>query len=92
MVETTRPVEGEPEEEKARETPPSTQEPASAERDAAHLAELENRLAELTRQLEAKEQEMRSKEKEAREYLEGWQRERANFENYRKRMARELDD
>lgn len=58
----------------------------------ARVAELEARVAELEKELEARDRAAANREKEAREYLEGWQRERANFENYRKRMARELDD
>jgi molecular chaperone GrpE len=33
---------------------------------------------------------LKKKTKEAREYLEGWQRERANFENFQKRLSRDI--
>ena len=56
------------------------------------VATLEARVAELETTLEQKAQEAGAREQEAREFLEGWQRERASFENFRKRMARELDD
>ena len=59
-------------------------------RHRAHDAEA--RVKDLEKAQAEKEQELAARQAEAREYLEGWQRERANFENFRKRMARELDD
>lgn len=56
------------------------------------LAQLNARVAELEQSLQAREEELEKQRKETQEYLEGWQRERAGFENFRKRTTRELDD
>ncbi|HPO72077.1 MAG TPA: nucleotide exchange factor GrpE [Armatimonadota bacterium] len=67
-------------------------EPESERRGDERIAELEARVADLEAALEQRTQEAEAREKEAKEFLEGWQRERASFENFRKRMARELDE
>lgn len=67
------------------------EEPAD-ERPQEEPAGEQAQLPELEKRLEEAEQALGEREKQAREYLEGWQRERANFENYRKRITRELDD
>lgn len=56
------------------------------------VRQLEQQNQELTAALQEKEQRVQACEKDAREYLEGWQREKASFANYRKRVAREMDD
>ncbi|MBI3948745.1 MAG: nucleotide exchange factor GrpE [Armatimonadetes bacterium] len=88
-----QPVEEKPvEKESGKKAGAEHEERHRGRRGAAHAAELEARVAELGKELEARDRAAIDREKEAREYLEGWQRERANFENYKKRMARELDD
>ena len=56
------------------------------------VAALEARVAELDAALGEQTGRAEACEKDAREYLEGWQRERASFENFRKRTAREMDE
>ncbi|WP_376791468.1 nucleotide exchange factor GrpE [Thermoflexus sp.] len=63
------------------------EEPASpAPQEEAAVAEAEISLAE---QLEALKKELEEARAQAQEYLEGWQRERAAFANYRKRVEAE---
>ncbi|HHX41393.1 MAG TPA: nucleotide exchange factor GrpE [Armatimonadetes bacterium] len=67
-------------------------EPKSERRSDERIAALEARVAELEAALEQQTQEAEAHEREAKEFLDGWQRERASFENFRKRTARELSD
>lgn len=68
---------------------------APPEQPAVEATEAEpfaDRAAELEKVLAVKQQELEAQEQKAREYLEGWQRERASFENFRKRKAREMEE
>ncbi|NLC58569.1 MAG: nucleotide exchange factor GrpE [Armatimonadetes bacterium] len=69
-------------------TPQGTEPPEPGEA----LARLEARVSELSAALEEKSQQAEAWEKEAREYLDGLQRERASFENYRRRVIREMNE
>jgi molecular chaperone GrpE len=85
-----------PETEKAEESPVSEETPAEAEPcPESHPEQDEKRdeePAEEVDELTALRQELEEQEAKAAEYLDGWQRARAEFANYKKRIEKEQED
>lgn len=81
--------EGETSEEAAAAADAGTDAEAPTDAAAESVADAEATAAEATPSLEALEAQLAEAEAKAAEYLDGWQRERAELANYRKRVERE---
>ncbi|HID64688.1 MAG TPA: nucleotide exchange factor GrpE [Anaerolineae bacterium] len=81
-----------PETEEAEESPVPEETPAEAEPGPERDEGRDEELAEEVDELTALRRELEVQKAKAAEYLDGWQRARAEFANYKKRIEKEQED